>query len=418
MVALRGTTFSRPRAQPRPCHTYRRVRPARSKTARALVAVATAWAASWAVAGADGPVVSALAAPPCAPGPLTFTKLPTYSKELSRKGDFKVSVELENGAACPQTVTLLMGFTPPATTATRERSVKITFAPGASTRDVVLTNAELLKANITPGVYAVTFAIYDSKGAKVGDGFYGNPLTFGSSVVALPTAPPIPPGIGRSDALTVPFTFTNDGDTVAKVTALLVFTKPGETKGVEVYFPDLMVKPGTSTHTAVVDSARRTALGIAPGPWLVTATAFDGAFNRVETYAGTALTIGAIGVTLADAPSILHAIGREQDFEAEFTFENAGDTADRVVALLVFQREGVPHPIEHVVRDVVAERGSSKHIVRLTAAARMALGMGPGTWRVTASGFDGLGNRLSTYPLGDLAIRDRDVTYPTPRRPN
>lgn len=230
-------------------------------------------------------------------------------------------------------------------------------------------------------------------------------LAFAAHVISIPSAPPVPSSIGRTDPLSVSFTYSNTGSTDHKVTALLVFTAPGATTGIEIYKTGLTATPGTSTHTISLDSAERLANGVAPGRWLVTVTGFNEADgSRLETYPGNPLTIGSMAVTLDAVSSLASVIGRTDPLSGTFTFSNTGDTTDAVSALYVFTAPGSTTGKEIYKTGLAVAPGTVTHTVALTAADLDAKEVTPGRWLVTRTAFDGREGRLRSFP-GHLLTR-------------
>lgn len=371
----------------------------------AMAGVAIAQPASKAPPPAPAPTSANQPCGDAACGAPALVKTPVYSAHIERNGRFSAEVTIDQPCRCTRNLTLLMAFTPPATTATKERLFKLKVAPGVTTTPLSLSAAELAATRVVPGRYAITFALYDERDRLAGDPLSGNPFSFGSAKITLPSRPALPPSIGREAPLDVPFEFKNDGDTASPATALLVFTRPGGTKGIEYYVRDLMVAPGGARHVVSMPPDKRRALGVGPGAWLVTATAFDGAGERMASYAGNVLTIGTVQLSLSRAPNMSAVIEARDDFKVNLTVENRGDAEDEFTAVLIFTRAELEKPIEQPLGGLRAAPGFSKHPLVLSAQQRAELGIGKGVWQVAVTALDRSGKRLETHRGHDLVIR-------------
>jgi len=286
----------------------------------------------------------------------------------------------------------------------RERNFKIDVAGGISTAKLGMSNAELAKARITPGHYTISFALYDEREHLAGSALSGNAFTFGTSHPALTAKPLVPDAIGRESELNVPFAFSNDGDIPARVTALLVFTRPDRTDGIELYVPNLVVPPRGAKHVVHVGLAKRRELGVGAGAWLVTASAFDDAESRLDNYPGHLLMIGK--VLSQPLPPTLNAspIEQAQELGVTMTLKNDGDVDDLVTAVLIFSGPGAAKPIEYKLEGIHVAPGTTTHPVILSAMDRYNLGIRPGRWKVATTALDRAGKRLETRRSSDLVI--------------
>ena len=261
-------------------------------------------------------------------------------------------------------------------------------------------------------------------GLAIGVGLIAVPA-FAAHVISL-TSASVPSQIGRTQVLSVPFTYNNTSGTTHKVTALLVFTKPGTPDGIEFYTTGLDAAPGSSTLTVSLDSAARVAKGVNPGRWLVTATGFDeGTGTRLETYPGNLLAIGVIGPTTLTSVSSLPSQSAVTDsLVGSFAFSNAGDTEDRVSALFVFTQPGSTVGKEIYKTGLVVSPGSVTHTVTLTPAELDANGIGAGLWLITRLAFDGVETPLQRFSgflwsRGTLAVSlDSTSAIPGTLRPS
>jgi hypothetical protein len=355
-----------------------------------------------------GPGAASTSAAPCGDptcGAPSLTTTPAYSAHIARDGRFSAEVSIDQPCGCTRTLTLLLAFTPPATTATRELSVKLKVAPGVTTRSLALTSAELAAAKIVPGRYAITFALYDERDVPAGKTLSGNPFSYGTSKSTLRKRPLLPTTIAREAPLEVPFEFDNAGDTGAPATALLVFTRPGGTRGIEYYVRDLLVPPGGAKHVVSLSAESRRELGIGHGAWLVTASAFDGAGERMGSYAGNILTIGTVLLSLPKAPRMGAVIEAKENFRVDFTVDNRGDAEDELTAVVIFRRVDSSKPIEFQLDGIRAAPGPTGHMLVLTPQERASLGIGTGVWKLAFTALDRTGKRLETHRGHDLVIR-------------
>lgn len=335
----------------------------------------------------------------------SLTKTPAYTAHIERDGTFTADVTIDQPCTCTRPLNLLLAFTPPATTFTKERPFKLKVAPGVTTTHIVLTAEDFAAAKVVPGRYAITFALYDERDLPAGEPLSGNPFSYGTAKSTLPRRPSLPATIGREATLDVPFEFSNDGDTQSPVTALLVFTRPGDTRGIEYYVRDLLVPPGGAKHVVSLNAQKRRELGVGPGAWLVTASAFDGAGERMGSYPGNILTIGSFQLSLPGPPAMSAVIDAQEDFTLRFTVDNRGDAEDELTAVLIFTRSDIPKPIEYQLGGIKVGPGATKHSLVLTPKDRAALGIGKGMWRVTVTALDRTGKRLETHRGNDLVIR-------------
>lgn len=325
-----------------------------------------------------------------------------YSREVAATGYFNADFVIEHHCSCTRHMSLLVAFTLAGTNSTKEHTFKVDVVPGKSTSSVVISNAELAAAKITPGRYNLTFALYDEHERPLGASLTGNAFTFGSSKESLPSKPQLSDAIAAKDDLPVTFAFSNDGDATARVTALVVFTRPGSETSIEHYEPNLIVPPGGAKHVVRVTAAQRRKLGVGAGPWLIGTSAFDAAGGRMASYPGHPLAIGKV-LSLPSAPELSTPIHDGQDLSVKVTFKNESEIENAVTALLVFARAGDAKSIEYE-RELRVAPGSSTHSIVLGPGDRERLGISPGRWRVSVSGFDAAGKRLDTQRGRDLVI--------------
>ncbi|HVJ94527.1 MAG TPA: hypothetical protein VM580_32290, partial [Labilithrix sp.] len=180
---------------------------------------------------------------------LYFDHPPTYTEKVEKGGTFSARFFVGNTAKCSRKIAIPLSFTPPKTTNTRTVDFAAYVPPRGAFVEIKLDATELDEADVRPGRYAITFAVFDEENAPVGKALSGNPFRLGRDDVAIVSAPKIPAKIGVGEELEVPLTVVNVGDTANKVTPLIVFTRPGETAGIEHYDPAVLAIPGTSTIT-------------------------------------------------------------------------------------------------------------------------------------------------------------------------
>jgi hypothetical protein len=334
----------------------------------------------------------------------SLLRVPTYSQQIARNGDFSAELTIEQPCGCARRLSALMTFTALGGKTGRERNIKLDVSRGTSTSKLTVSNAELNKTRVTPGHYTVSFALYDEREQLAGSAISGQPFTFGTSHAALIAKPAVPAAIARDGELAVPFSFSNDGDIPARVTALLVFTRPDQTQGIELYVPNLMVPPRGAKHVVRVGLAKRRELGVGAGAWLITASAFDDAEQRLASYPGHLLMIGQ--VLSQPVPPTLSAspIEQAQELGVTFTLKNDGDVEDLVTAVLIFSGPGAAKPIEYKLEGIHVAPGTSTHSLIVSEQDRYNLGVRPGRWKVSTTALDRAGKRLETRRANDLVI--------------
>lgn len=380
--------------------------------------VASALACSWALcvpvlaeapprrAGTPSAVAASDAVKyPCGESSCTGATLlpkPKYSQQIAASGYFSGEFGIEHNCGCTRHLSLLVAFTTAGTNVTKERTFKLDVPPGKSQNSVVISNAELAAAKITPSRYNLTFALYDERERLMGAAQTGNPFMLGSSKEALPAKPHIPDEIAAKDDLAVTFAFTNDGDATARATALLVFTRPGTENSIEHYEPNLIVPPGGAKHVVRVSAALRRKLGVGNGVWLVGASGFDAAGGRMASYPGNPLSIGKV-ITLA-APEVRSPIQESDDLDLKLTVRNDSEVGTDFSALLIFTRAGDPKSVEYERDGLRAPPGATSHNVVISPGERARVGLVPGRWRIAFSGFDAAGKRVETVRGREIVI--------------
>ena len=361
-----------------------------------------------------GPAVVARRTPPpeqptCAkegtrPGALAFADRPVYPDKIERDAAFTARLFVGNAGSCTRRVTIPLGFTPPKTTATRTVDFIVYVPPRGAFVDLRLDPEELVEAYVTPGRYAITFAVLDDDGNPVGRPSSGNPFRIGKDEIVLPKKPDLPARIGLGEDLVVPLAIQNLGDTASKVTPLIVFTRPGETRGIEHYDPPTLVVPGVASHTFRLSRAAREAEKIGPGAWLVTITVFDAAGDRMTSFAGLPLAIGAVDLRLP-RPELPVKVRSSEPLRATFRFENRGDASDKVTCVVAFTRPGSAVTQEvSFVREVPPGGATFDAIVDVET--RRDKGIGKGVWLVSTSAFRGSGERIKSFTGHYLEIVD------------
>lgn len=336
--------------------------------------------------------------PPCGAegkGALSFEHPPTYTDRIDKGAPFSATLFVGSTARCTRRVALPLSFTPPKTTATRTVDFVADVPAGGALVTMRLDAEELAEANVVPGRYAITFAVFDEEQKPVGRALSGNPFRIGRDEVLIAAKPALPPKIGAGEDLVVPIAIQNVGDTANRVTPLIVFTRPGQTAGIEHYDPPELAVPGTSSHTFRLSAADREAEGIGPGSWLVTITIFDAAGERMNSFAGMPLTIGKIDLRLS-RPELPSRVRRGEPIQARFRFENKGDTADKVQAIVALTKPGTTKSHEFVfTRDVPP--GVTVFDAVIDQAARGDKGVGPGVWLVSTAAFESSGQRIKSF---------------------
>ena len=346
-----------------------------------------------------------LARQPVPPGPppctkeerreLTFEHPPTYTEKIEKDGRFTARFFIGNRAACTRKVSLPLSFTPPKTTATRTVDFAAYVPPHGAFVEVALDASELAEADVRPGRYAITFAVLDEEGKPVDKALSGNPFRLGRDDVAIAAAPSIPTKIGVADDLVVPISIENYGDTANKVTPLIVFTRPGETAGIEHYDPPQLVVPGTSTYTFRLSKKTREDEKIFPGSWLVTVTMFDAAGDRLNSFAGLPLSIGNIDIRMT-RPELPARVKVGEALRATFKLENRGDTKEKVTAVVAFTKPGTDTSTEFSFTREVAP-GHVAFAAVVDPEVRREKSVGTGVWLVTTAAFKSSGERIKSF---------------------
>lgn len=338
---------------------------------------------------------------------VTFLARPTYADHIAAKENFTARAWVGNDSSCPVAVEFLLGFTPPATTATRSLMAPTEIPSGGAFVDILASNEQLKKANVTTGRYAITFALFDATGARVGDDYSGNPFRFGEDQVSM-TMASLPKIIAQKDDLRAWFTFKNVGDSPNKMTALIVFTRPGATAGIEHYVHDLVVLPGTSTQEVVLTPEGREKIAVSGGSWLVTLTSFDAAGDRLQSISGQPLTIGRLNVRLGGRPKYPKSVSTTDALVVDVPFSNWGDIDDKANVVLTFARpgKGGAGNDHELTIPVTVGPGNTTVKVTLTAEERRRKGLTAGPWAVSATAFNSGGERLEYYGGDVVQITD------------
>lgn len=326
---------------------------------------------------------------------LTFEHLPTYTEKIEQTGRFSARFFVGNNAACSRRIGLPLSFTPPKKTTTRTVEFGAYVPPRGTFIELALDATELDEVNVSPGRYAITFAVVDEDGKPVGKGLSGNAFRRGRDDIAITKAPEIPRRIGLADELVVPMALENIGDTANKITPLIVFTRPGETNGIEHYDPEQLIVPGASSYTFRISAATREAEKILPGAWLVTVTMFDAAGERLNSYAGLPLAIGNIDLRMT-RPDLPARVKSSDPIVATFKIENHGDTKEKVTAIVAFTKPGTTKSIELSFTREIAP-GPVNFDALVDPASRREKGIGTGVWLVSTAAFRSSGERIKSF---------------------
>jgi hypothetical protein len=144
-----------------------------------------------------------------------------------------------------------------------------------------LTAARRRELKIGAGPWLVTTAAFDAADQRLG--FYpGEPLIIGNTLSQPRPALVRAPSAEAAD-LQLELTFKNDADFEDFVTAVLVFSKPGNAEPVEHKIEGIRLPSGTSVHAITLTALDRYNLGLRPGKWRITTTALDRGGKRLET---------------------------------------------------------------------------------------------------------------------------------------
>jgi len=320
--------------------------------------------------------------------------------QIGRTQTLSVSFTYNNTSDTTHKVTALLVFTKPGTTDGIEfYTTGLDAAPGSSTLTITLDSATRLGKGVTPGRWLVTATGFDEGTGGRLETYPGKLLAIGSiGPTTLNSVSSLPSQSAVTDSLIGTFTFSNGGDTEDLVSALFVFTQPGTTTGKEIYKTGLVASPGSTTHTVTLTPAQLDANGVGAGLWLITRLAFDGRETPLQRFAGFLWSRGTLAVSLDSISAIPAAMLRSDSLIVDFTFSNSGNAPDRAVsAVLAFTPAGGTNSTEFYTTNLLVNPGTVTHRVTLTQAQREAKGVGAGHWRVTATAFDGKGNRLQSF---------------------
>lgn len=340
---------------------------------------------------------------------LSFTQTPTYSAQIARNGDFSAQVRIDNSSATLKSGYLLVAFTPPGTTATRETYQQFVVNPGGSTRDIRLTNAELLARNITPGRYLITFAAFNAFDERLGGtsfGFYGNPFNFGDIQPSFTQQPVYTQQIAAGSDFEANWLIDNSGDTDDNVTLLTVITPVGTTHSKEFYTSGVSVPVSGTVATTTVTAAQLAAAGIGAGQYLVTFAAYDGFGNRLggSTFGffGKPLTIGTPTPTFGTIPSYTSSIAVNGNFQATFSLGNTGNAPDRVALVIVLTPPGSTNASDskEFYKTVDLPVGGGNFVFTLSAAELAAAGITAGRYLATFVALNAFDQRIGGTNFG------------------
>lgn len=336
--------------------------------------------------------------PPCTKEerlPLTFEHAPTYTEKLDKGGTFSARLFVGNPAPCSQKVAIPLSFTPPKTTATRTVDFAANVPPRGALIELRLTPSELEEIDVRPGRYAITFAVQDEEEKTVGKALSGNPFRLGRDDVVFASPPKVPKKIAVAADLVVPVSLQNSGDTANRITPLIVFTRPGDTNGIEHYDPPQLVVPGSSSYTIRLSAQEREAEGIKPGSWLVTVTMFDAAGDRLGSYAGLPLAIGEVDLRMT-RPVLPTRVKSSSPLRATFKLENRGDTSDKVTAIVAFTKPGTSASVEFAyTREIPV--GTTVFDAIVAPAQRREKSVNSGVWLISTAAFKSSGERIKGF---------------------
>ncbi|HVH45152.1 MAG TPA: hypothetical protein VM925_22520 [Labilithrix sp.] len=326
---------------------------------------------------------------------LTFEHAPTYTEKIEQDGKFSARFFVGNTAPCSRRIGLPLSFTPPKMTTTRTVEFGAYVPPRGTFVELTLDPTELAEVNVTPGRYAITFAVFDEEGKPVGKALSGNPFRRGRDDIAITKAPEVPRRIGITEELTVPMSIENIGDTANRITPLIVFTRPGETAGIEHYDPQQLIVPGASTYTFRLSQQTREAEGILPGTWLVTVTMFDAAGERLNSFAGLPLAIGNIDVRMT-RPELPTRVKSSEPLRATFKVDNRGDTKEKITAVVAFTKPGTTTSVEFAfTREILP--GPVAFDAVIEPARRREKAVEKGVWLVSTAAFRSSGERIKSF---------------------
>lgn len=335
---------------------------------------------------------------------LTFDHPPTYTEKVEKDGRFSARLFIGNTASCSRRIGLPLSFTPPKKTTTRTVEFGAYVPPHGTFVELALDPTELDEVNVTPGRWAITFSVRDEENKPVGKALSGNAFRRGRDDIAIAKAPEVPRRIGLTEDLDVPMTLENVGDTANQVTPLIVFTRPGDTNGIEHYDPQQLVVPGASTYTFHLPPSVREAEKILPGNWLVTVTMFDAAGERLNSFAGLMLTIGNIDLRMT-RPELPTRVKASEPIRATFKVDNRGDTKEKVTAIVAFTKPGTAKSVEFSFTREVGP-GPTTFDAIVDPAARQTKAVDKGVWLVSTAAFRSSGERIKSFTGHYLEIAE------------
>jgi len=328
-----------------------------------------------------------------------------FSGHVPKGSELRAEVGISQPCACVRQLNLSLVFTPLGGTRSRDYNVKLSVPQGGMKSHVVLSSAELAKLKVTPGQYTLGFGLRDERDEVAGEWVSGLSFTHGTPNPSFSAKPNIAPRIEREGTLSVPFTLGNRGDIPARVTTLVVFTRPDATQGIEVYSPQFALPTGGGSQVVQLSAAKRRALNIGAGPWLVTSAAFDAADQRLGFFPGHLLYIGKTLSQPKPAQLTLPA-APDRDLGVELTLKNDAEVEDVMTAVLSFSKPAGGKPIEYKVEGLRLPPGSSTHPITLTSLDRYNLGLRAGKWRVSTTALDRAGKRIELQRAADIVLQD------------
>jgi hypothetical protein len=122
---------------------------------------------------------------------------------------------------------------------------------------------------------------------------------------------------------------------------------------------------------------------------------FDAAGDRLNSFAGLPLTIGAIDVRMA-RPELPTRVSVDAPLRAIFKLENRGDTPDRVTAVIAFTKPGTTTSREFTFTREVPPGPLAFEAV-IEPALRAERGVDKGVWLVTTAAFRSSGERIKSF---------------------
>lgn len=331
----------------------------------------------------------------------TLSAAPAYARTIGTSADLPMSWTFGNPGPTTTSVTMLTVLTPVGTTNSKEFYQRGNVPPGGGPIAWVLTADQRRAQGLGSGDYLVSFVAFDAADRRIGQ-FFGNPLSIGGSAPSFTQAPAYTPRIAPADPVTITYAVGNTGDAPASVTLTTVITPVGSTSSQE-FSQQVQVGPGGGVFQQTITREQLAAKGIGPGQYQATFLVLDSAGQRVGAgFFGQPLEIGTMRLAFSEVPTYTTEVARANDFVANFPIQNTGDTAATPVTLtVVFTPAGTTNSIE-ATKTITVAPGDGPQEIRLTAAQRDALRIGPGRYNVTFVAFDPYGRRIGSAFFGAL----------------